>query len=194
MLDIVAAGCGIILFSPLMLLAGLAVKAGSRGALIFAHKRIGRSFSPFYVYKFRTMAPGADKFGTSITFRGDVRITLAGRWLRKTKLDELPQLFNVLAGDMSLVGPRPEVERYVQLFKADYTEILCVRPGITDYAAIEFRDEEDVLAKYKDPEKAYCDEILPAKIRLYRKYLREISFLTDLKILYSTFKRILGVS
>jgi lipopolysaccharide/colanic/teichoic acid biosynthesis glycosyltransferase len=117
-----------------------------------------------------------------------------GRFLRKTKLDELPQLFNVIAGDMSLVGPRPEVERYVQMFRSDYAEILRVRPGITDYAAIEYRDEEAILASYEDHEKAYREEILPAKIRLYRKYLENISFSTDLRILLSTVWRVLGVS
>lgn len=194
LLDVAAAACGIVLLSPLMLLAALAVKAGSRGPLIFSHRRVGRGFSPFYAYKFRTMLHGADKAGSSITSGGDARITSVGRLLRKTKLDELPQLFNVLAGDMSLVGPRPEVENYVQLFKDDYSEILRVRPGITDYAAVEFRDEEAVLAGYADHEKAYREEILPAKIRLYRKYLEEISLFTDLKILVSTVGRVLGVS
>lgn len=194
LLDVVAACCGIVLLSPLMLLAALAVKAGSRGPLIFSHKRVGRGFSPFYVYKFRTMVHGADKAGSSITAGGDARITSVGRLLRKTKLDELPQLFNVLVGDMSLVGPRPEVERYVQMFKDDYTEVLRVRPGITDYAAVEFCDEEAVLAGFKDHEKAYREEILPAKIRLYRKYLQEISICTDFNILVSTVGRVLGVS
>lgn len=194
LLDVAAAACGIVLLSPLMLLSAFAVMAASRGPLIFSHKRVGRGFSPFYAYKFRTMVHGADKSGSYVTAGGDSRITSVGRLLRKTKLDELPQLFNVLAGDMSLVGPRPEVERYVQLFRGDYSEILRIRPGITDYAAIEFRDEESVLAGYEDHEKAYREEILPAKIRLYKKYLEDISFFTDLKILISTVGRVLGVS
>lgn len=194
LLDIIAASCAIVLFSPLMLIAVIAVKLGSRGPLIFSHKRVGRDFSPFCAYKFRTMVDGAHVSGAAITAGGDARITPVGRLLRKTKLDELPQLFNVLFGDMSLVGPRPEVDRYVQLFKDDYTEILQVRPGITDYAAIEYRDEEAILAGYSDPEKAYREKILPGKIHLYRKYLGNISFFTDLKILFSTAGRVLGVS
>lgn len=186
LLDVIAAGCGIVLFSPLLVIAGVAVKLGSRGPLIFSHKRVGRGFSPFYAYKFRTMVDGAHATGTAITAGGDARITSVGRLLRKTKIDELPQLFNVLLGDMSLVGPRPEVDRYVQLFKDDYTEILQLRPGITDYAAIEFRDEETILAGYADHEKAYREQILPAKIVLYKKYISEMSLVNDLGILFKT--------
>lgn len=194
LLDVAGAGCAIVLLSPLMLLVALAVKASGRGPVIFSHKRIGCGFSSFYAYKFRTMVHGADRAGSSITTGGDARITSIGRLLRKTKLDELPQLFNVLAGDMSLVGPRPEVDCYVQLFRGDYMEILRARPGITDYAAIEFRDEETVLAAYEDHEKAYRETVLPAKIALYRKYMAELSFFTDLKILVMTVGRVLGVS
>lgn len=193
-LDVILSCCGLILISPLLLIAAILVKASSEGPIIYCQQRIGRYFKPFWIYKLRTMRLNSDAGGNTCTVKGDPRITPAGRFLRKTKLDELPQLFNVLAGDMSLVGPRPEVERYVQLFKDDYAEVLRVRPGITDYAAVEFRDEETVLAGYEDHEKAYREEILPAKIRLYKKYLEDISLFTDLKILISTVGRVLGVS
>jgi len=125
-----------------------------------------------------------------LTSGGDARVTGVGRLLRKTKLDELPQLFNVLKGDMSLVGPRPEIAKYVDLFHAEYEEILTVRPGITDYAAIEFRNEEGLLKGYADPEAGYVLEVLPAKIDLYRRYLRERGMLTDIRILLATVRKI----
>jgi lipopolysaccharide/colanic/teichoic acid biosynthesis glycosyltransferase len=129
--------------------------------------------------------------GADVTSAADARITRIGRFLRKYKLDELPQLWNVLVGDMSLVGPRPEVERYVRLFASDYEEILRVRPGLTDLAAIEYRNEEEILARAADPENEYCRVILPAKIALYRRYLEERSMRTDLKLIVRTLTAIL---
>ncbi len=138
------------------------------------------------------MVIDADRSGALITAKGDRRITPAGRFLRRTKLDELPQLINVLAGNMSIVGPRPEVAKYVEMFRDDYyNEILAVRPGITDYAAIEFRDEETVLKRFPSPEEGYIREVLPRKIALYKKYVREMSFLTDLQLIFLTFWRII---
>ena len=184
--DLVCAACGILLLSPLFILAALAVKLSGPGPVLFSHMRIGFNFRPFFTHKFRTMVDGAHNNGSAITTSGDARITTVGRLLRKTKLDELPQLFNVLFGDMSLVGPRPEVEQYAEMFREDYKIVLSVRPGITDYAAIEFRHEEAILARYADPQLAYTTEILPAKIALYKKYISERSFITDLKILVRT--------
>ncbi len=188
--DLASASCAIVLLSPFMLLAALAVRLSGPGPVIFRHARVGRGFSHFSMYKFRTMGNGADKDGPQVTAAGDPRITAVGRLLRKTKLDELPQLFNVLKGEMSLVGPRPEVEKYVKLFEDDYKTVLSVRPGVTDYAAIEFRSEEKVLSRYADPEAAYRKEVLPAKIALYKKYIRGISLAADIGIIFRTFFRI----
>jgi len=188
--DLVAATCGILLLSPVFGLAALAVKLNGPGNVFFSHKRIGLNFKPIFIHKFRTMVMDADRNGVAITAGGDTRITTIGRLLRKTKLDELPQLFNVLLGDMSLVGPRPEVEQFVEIFKEDYKMILSVRPGITDYAAIEYRNEETILAGYSNPQDAYIRKILPAKIALYKKYILEQSFGTDLGILMRTVRKI----
>lgn len=212
-LDIAAALLGIAALAPLLILIAIAVKLGGGGPVLYLQQRIGRNFRPFMIYKFRTMRPGADSDGNTCTVKGDARITPVGRLLRKTKLDELPQLFNVLKGDMSLVGPRPEVERYVELFREDYAEVLSVRPGITDYAAIEYSDEEEVLQKlvgekagrldcgqagresdclpkYFSVQDAYVAEVLPAKIELYKKYIAEQSFLTDLALIMKTLLKI----
>ncbi len=203
--DMAASACGIVLLSPVFILAALAVKLSGPGPVLFSHKRVGFNFKPFFTHKFRTMTAGADQKGAAITTGGDAMITAVGRILRKTKIDELPQLFNVLLGDMSLVGPRPEVEQYVDMFREDYEAVLGVRPGITDYAAIEYRDEEKVLAqlsgaeaggrvakKYSTPHDAYVAEVLPAKISLYRRYLTEQSFLTDLRIIMRTLGKIIA--
>lgn len=138
------------------------------------------------------MVDDAEKQGASITARGDTRVTKVGDLIRKTKIDELPQLYNVLKGDMSFVGPRPEVSKYVELFREDYIEILKIKPGITDYATIEFRDEEDVLKKYADPEEGYIKEVLPRKIELYKRYISEMSFSTDIKLIFKTLLRIVS--
>jgi lipopolysaccharide/colanic/teichoic acid biosynthesis glycosyltransferase len=195
--DLLAALIGIILISPLLLLVALIVKIGSAGPVLYCQQRIGRDFKPFSIYKFRTMRPGSDADGNTCTVQGDSRITPIGRLLRKTKLDELPQLFNVLKGEMSLVGPRPEVARYVELFREDYKTVLSVRPGITDYAAIEYRDEEGVLnalvgGKYASVHEAYIAEVLPAKIQLYKKYIAEQFFLPDLGIIFKTLLKGVG--
>jgi lipopolysaccharide/colanic/teichoic acid biosynthesis glycosyltransferase len=187
--DVVAAAGGLVVLGPVLLLCAVAVKAGSPGPVLFRQERMGRGFRPFQLLKFRSMTHGAA--GAQVTSAGDARITPIGRLLRKTKLDELPQLVNVLRGDMSLVGPRPEVRRYVEAFRAEYARILEVRPGITDFAAIEYRDEEAILARSPDPERAYVEEVLPAKIRLYFRYLEERSFATDLSLIFRTLGAIL---
>lgn len=187
--DSIAALIAILLLSPVFLICAVLVNLSGPGGVVFKHVRVGRNFTRFAVYKFRTMSANSPK-NLAITVGGDSRITAVGRFLRKTKLDELPQLFNVLFGEMSIVGPRPEVEKYVNLFRQDYQEILSVRPGISDYAAIEFRDEESILAKYADPEMAYVKEILPAKISLYKKYISDQSMACDLGIIFRTFAAI----
>jgi lipopolysaccharide/colanic/teichoic acid biosynthesis glycosyltransferase len=189
LLDIVASAAGLLLLSPLLAAAAIAVRLDSPGPSLFRHERVGRNGRRFHVLKFRSMTHRSK--GAEVTAAGDWRITRVGRILRKTKLDELPQLLNVLVGEMSLVGPRPEVQRYVDLFPAEYAEILRVRPGITDLAAIEYRDEERLLAASADPESEYRSVVLPAKIALYRKYLAERSFATDLRILARTIAAVL---
>ncbi|MCA1932760.1 MAG: sugar transferase [Calditerrivibrio sp.] len=178
---------------PLFLVIAVIIKLDSKGSIFYLQNRIGKDFVPFKLIKFRTMVTDADKIGPLVTKDRDPRITKAGRFLRKAKLDELPQFFNVLKGDMSIVGPRPEVEKYVNLKKDDYKLILSIKPGITDYATILFRDEEDILAKYDDIDYAYLKEILPKKIELYKKYLEEMSLFVDMKIIFLTFLKIFKV-
>jgi lipopolysaccharide/colanic/teichoic acid biosynthesis glycosyltransferase len=189
--DILCSLVGIVILFPLFILIGILIKIDSKGPIIFKQIRIGKNFKPFTLYKFRTMIIDSAKNSLLLTVDNDPRITKIGRFLRKTKLDELPQLFNVLKGDMSIVGPRPEVQRYVSMFEKDYREILTIKPGITDYASIEFRNEENILRRYNDVEEGYIKEILPAKIALYKRYLKEKSFLTDLKIIFLTLYRVI---
>jgi len=185
-LDLAAAAMGLLLLSPVFLAAALLVKLSSRGPILFRQERIGRRFRPFVIYKFRTMERDAPRRGGPITVGEDPRITPVGRFLRRTKLDELPQLVNVLRGDMSLVGPRPEVRRYVEMFRADFEEILQVRPGITDAASIAYRDEATLLAQAADPEEEYVRRVLPEKIALARQYVRRASLASDLALLLKT--------
>lgn len=186
--DFVCAFLGLIIVSPLMLIIAIAVKLSSRGPVFFHQERIGRDFRPFQIIKFRTMREGID--GPRITARGDGRITPLGRILRRMKADELPQLWNVVRGDMSLVGPRPEIPEYVGRFRDDYTEILKVRPGITDEASIAFRQEEVLLASASDPETKYVNNILPQKIAMAKSYVRSHSFSGDFGIILRTIVRV----
>lgn len=192
LIDVVGSLAGLVLASPLVVAAAIAVKLSSPGPVIFQQQRLGRFGRPFVMYKFRTMrhAPRPPE-SSLVTAGGDKRITSVGRFLRRYKLDELPQLVNVLKGDMSLVGPRPEVEKYARCYPAEYERILSVRPGITDLATLAFRNEEQILARSSEPERAYIAEILPAKIRLYLRYLEEQSLRTDLSILLRTVRSVL---
>jgi lipopolysaccharide/colanic/teichoic acid biosynthesis glycosyltransferase len=192
LLDIVGAGIGMVVLWPLLLVVALLVKCTSRGPAFFRHERMGRGFRHFGVLKFRTMVEDAPRLGGSITFGDDPRITRVGKWLRKSKIDELPQLINVLRGEMSLVGPRPEVRRYVEMFRDDYEEILQLRPGITDLASIEYRDEAAVLGEASDPETEYVQRVLPEKIRLAKQYVRRRSLRLDLRILFGTVIHLAG--
>ncbi len=184
--------CGLLLAAPVMVVAAVSIKLTSPGPVLFRQQRMGRRFRPFQIYKFRSMVVDAPSQGASVTAGEDPRITPVGRVLRKTKIDELPQLFNVLKGDMSMVGPRPEVPKYVEMFRPDYEDILQVRPGLTDLASIAYRDEAAVLGKAEDAEGEYVGRVLPHKIRLAKDYLRRQSFGLDLKIILATVLAIVG--
>ncbi len=187
--DIAVSLAGLLLLAPLLLALAVAVRLDSAGPALFRQERVGRHGRPFRIAKFRTMRPGA---GPLVTAGGDPRVTRLGAWLRHWKLDELPQLWNVLRGDMSLVGPRPEVPRYVAHYPDDLRRcVLSVRPGITDPAAVRFRHEEALLAAATDPERCYVEEILPAKLALYADYVARRSFATDLGVLGATVRVIL---
>lgn len=186
--DIAAAGLGLLLLWPVLLAAAVWVKLDSPGPVLFRQTRVGRFGVPFTIHKFRTMrtAPGA-----AITVGADPRITRAGHWLRQTKLDELPQLWDVLRGAMSLVGPRPELPKYVELYPADLRErVLSVRPGITDPASLAFSHEAELLAAAADPEREYREVILPAKLRLSADYAARASLATDLRLIVATLARV----
>ncbi len=185
-LDIFAAGIGLLVLLPLLLLTAIMVKLTSHGPALFRQERIGRSEKPFFILKFRSMVADAPNRGGQLTHGADPRITTIGRLIRKTKIDELPQLFNVLRGEMSLVGPRPEVRKYVDMFAEDYKEILRVRPGITDLASVKYRDEAAILGAAADPEREYVERVLPEKIRLAREYVKRQSLLLDLGIIFGT--------
>ena len=185
--DFTASFFGLILLTPIFVLSALWIMIDSKGPIFFRQERVGFQGINFRIHKFRTMVLNAEKKGKQITVGADSRITTVGSFLRKYKLDELPQLIDVLVGDMSLVGPRPEVLKYIDCYSDDEKyDVLSVKPGITDNASIEFRDENELLASSKDPEAAYINEVLPRKIALYRKYVRERSFFGDVVIIFKT--------
>jgi lipopolysaccharide/colanic/teichoic acid biosynthesis glycosyltransferase len=184
--DICCSALGLVVLSPLGLLLGLWVKLSDGGPVLYGQQRVGRLGRPFRIWKFRTMVANADKLGLSVTRDADPRITRVGRFLRKTKLDELPQLWNVLRGEMSFVGPRPEVPRYVALYTPEQREVLRHRPGITDLASLEFRDEEALLRDVPDVEAFYIRYCLPRKIELHRQYAARAGFFQDLGIILRT--------
>jgi lipopolysaccharide/colanic/teichoic acid biosynthesis glycosyltransferase len=188
--DIVLAAAGLVVLSPLMFLTAILIKLDSHGPVLFKQERMGRNFRPFLIYKFRTMRHASDPRARLVTVGGDPRITRLGRLLRQTKMDETPQLVNVLKGDMSFVGPRPEVPMYVKLFQRDYAEILTIRPGITDLASLKYRDEAALLATAADPDEEYRARILPDKIELAKDYLRHSSLVFDLCLIAKTISRI----
>jgi lipopolysaccharide/colanic/teichoic acid biosynthesis glycosyltransferase len=186
-IDISIAATLLVLFSPLLVLLAIAVKLSSNGPVFFSQERVGRAFRRFRIYKFRSMRVNSS--GPSVTAATDPRITAVGRLLRTAKLDELPQLWNVLKGDMSLVGPRPEVPQYVKAFEDRYRNILQVRPGITDLASLRFYNEEGYLAAAADPLQTYRDVVLPLKLDLADEYLRTHDTLLDFLILWRTLLR-----
>ena len=191
LLDLLLAIPSLVLLAPLMVLLAVAVRLDSSGPAWFRQRRVGQHERPFTLLKFRTMTYQPDAPGTRVTAAGDRRITRVGRFLRRTKLDELPQLFNVLSGSMSLVGPRPEVPEYVAHYPADIrTKVLSVRPGMTDDAALAFMDEEARLGNAADPERTYLDEILPAKLALYVDYIDRWSLTRDMQLILLTLWRL----
>lgn len=185
--DILFSLTGILLLSPVFLVLYIAICLESRGGGFYRQLRVGRNGKDFYVYKFRSMRTGADKHGLITVGGRDPRITRIGYFIRKYKLDELPQLFNVLKGDMSLVGPRPEVRRYVTLYTEEQRKVLSVRPGITDYASIEYVDENTILGHAEDADKAYIELIMPDKIKYNMMYINNRSLKEYFKIIILTF-------
>lgn len=189
--DILFAGIGLIVLSPLLAVLYLLVCIESHGGGFYRQKRVGKNGKDFWLYKFRSMRKGADKKGLITVGGHDSRITHTGYFIRKYKLDELPQLFNVLRGDMSLVGPRPEVRKYVDMYTSEQRKVLSVRPGITDYASIEYADENVILGQSANPDKTYIEQIMPDKIRLNMKYIANHSIGEYFKIIFLTFKKII---
>jgi len=184
--DLLASASGLVFLAPLFVSISLLIRKDG-GPAFFRQERVGQGGKIFKIYKFRTMCVDADKMGALVTQTNDPRITKIGQLLRRTKLDELPQLINVFLGDMSIVGPRPEVPYYVRFWgEADKEKILSVKPGITDHASLLFSDEQGVLAAAEDPEKAYIEEILPKKVELYKRYVEDQSLAGDLKLILST--------
>lgn len=185
-MDIVISGAALCVLWPVLLLIALAIVIDDPGPVFYRQVRVGRGGKEFRIFKFRTMVVDADKKGLQITVGRDSRITRMGALLRKTKLDELVQLLNVFLGQMSFVGPRPEVPRYVAMYTPYQRQVLLVRPGITDYASIAYRNENDLLAGAEDPERMYVEEIMPAKLELNMKYLRRVSPLEDIRLILAT--------
>lgn len=190
--DFIASLLGLLLLSPLFLVLVLLVLVSMGLPVFYRQVRVGRGGMPFKIIKFRSMVKDAERRGLAVTTGQDPRITPVGRFLRKTKLDELPQLFNVLAGDMSLVGPRPEVPKYVELYTEAQRRVLFVRPGLTDPASIVYRNEEEILARHEDTEKAYIDILMPAKLKLNLAYIDNRSFLADLRLILRTMGKIIS--
>ena len=192
LLDICLSVAGLVLLSPLFVLIAILIKAEDGGPVFFSQKRIGRGGAPFTIWKFRTMVPHAERIGGQLTSSGDQRITRVGARLRRRKLDELPQLLNVLVGEMTLVGPRPEVSRYVTMYGSEQLGVLELVPGVTDRASILFADEGDRLARSPDPERLYVEHIMPEKIRVNLEYARKATVLNDIRVILDTVRRLFG--
>ena len=184
--DLFLSSIGLIILSPLFFFISILVKLDSKGPIFFKQVRIGYKWKKFYVCKFRTMIENAEKVGERLTSNNDIRITKIGRLLRKYKIDEFPQLINVFKGEMSFVGPRPELPEYVEVFRNDYDYILKVKPGITDFASIKFRDESKLINNSKNAENIYINEILPKKIKMYKKYVKNNSLKLDIYLIILT--------
>ena len=189
--DVFASGCGLLVLSPIFLIMAIWIKLDSEGSVFYRQVRVGRNNNDFRIFKFRSMRVGSDK-GSLVTIGGrDPRITRSGYFIRKYKLDEFPQLINVFLGEMSLVGPRPEVRHYVNYWTEEQMHVLDVRPGITDPATIKVRKENELMEKAKDPEDYYINVIMQEKIKLYLEYVQNASFWYDIKLIFQTFKEII---
>jgi len=192
LLDVILAGAALWFSAPLLLFIVVAIKLDSPGPALFFQTRVGRGHRPIQITKLRTMRVGSEHMGAAFTVRGDRRVTRIGAILRSTKVDELPQLWNVLKGDMSLVGPRPEVARYVALYRPEWQKVLEVRPGLTDLASLTFRDEEKLLARARDRERAYIEVVMPMKLDLALTGLEHSSIIDDLGVMMRTLARVFG--
>ena len=188
--DVTASGLGLLLLSPLFLIMAIWIKADSPGPVFYRQTRVGRGNRDFRLFKFRSMRVGSDKKGLITVGGRDPRVTHSGYYIRKYKLDELPQLINVFTGDMSLVGPRPEVRKYVDLYTPQQLHVLDVRPGITDLASIRYRNENELLEQAADPEQYYREVVMQDKLRINSEYIADRSFFKDIKIIFLTFKAI----
>ena len=191
--DLIASIVGLIVFGPLMILISIAVLLFDGRPVLFRQERIGKNGVPFTLFKFRSMQTSTDKNAMKITVDGDSRITKIGRILRKSKMDELPQLFNVLFGHMSLVGPRPEVQEYVDKYDDQQRQVLSLKPGVTDPASIKYFNEEDILAAADDPSKTYVETVMPDKIRLNLQYAEKANVIRDFGIILQTIGRVFGI-
>lgn len=189
--DILASGLGLVCLSPLFAAVAVWIKFDSRGPVFYRQVRVGRGNKDFRIFKFRSMRPDSDKLGLITVGGRDPRVTRSGYYIRKYKLDELPQLINVFIGDMSLVGPRPEVRKYVDMYSPDQLHVLDVRPGITSLASLRYRNENDVLAKAEDPDKCYIEKVMPDKLAIDLEYVRKANLWNDIKLIFSTFREII---
>lgn len=186
-----ASGLGLIILSPVFIILAVWIKADSRGPVFYRQVRVGRKNRDFRLFKFRSMRPDSDKLGLITVGGHDPRVTRSGYYIRKYKLDELPQLINVFIGDMSLVGPRPEVRKYVDMYTPEQMRVLSVRPGITSLASIRYRNENDILAAADDPDRAYIERVMPDKIAIDLEYVERATLWNDIKLIFSTFREII---
>ncbi|MBD5325303.1 MAG: sugar transferase [Bacteroides sp.] len=188
--DIFASGLGLIALSPLFVVLAVWIKCDSRGPVFYRQTRVGKDNKDFRLFKFRSMRPDSDKLGLITVGGRDPRVTRSGYYIRKYKLDEFPQLINVFRGDMSLVGPRPEVRKYVEMYSPEQMRVLSVRPGITSLASIRYRNENEILAAAADPDKTYIEQVMPDKLAIDLEYVDRATLLNDIKLILSTFKEI----
>lgn len=189
--DILASGVGLICLSPLFAVLAVWIKCDSRGPVFYRQVRVGKGNRDFRLFKFRSMRPDSDKLGLITVGGHDPRVTRSGYYIRKYKLDEFPQLINVFKGDMSLVGPRPEVRKYVDMYTPEQMRVLSVRPGITSLASIRYRNENEILAKADDPDRCYIEKIMPDKLAIDLEYVDKASLWNDIRLIFSTFREIL---
>lgn len=189
--DILASGLGLVCLSPLFTAVAVWIKLDSRGPVFYRQVRVGKGNKDFRIFKFRSMCPDSDKLGLITVGGRDPRVTRSGYYIRKYKLDELPQLINVFIGDMSLVGPRPEVRKYVDMYSPDQLHVLDVRPGITSLASLRYRNENEVLAKAEDPDKCYIEKVMPDKLAIDLEYVKKANLWNDIKLIFYTFREII---
>lgn len=189
--DIISSGLGLVVLSPVFIILAVWIKADSKGPVFYRQTRVGRNNRDFRLYKFRSMRPDSDKLGLITVGGHDPRVTRSGYYIRKYKLDEFPQLINVFKGEMSLVGPRPEVRKYVDLYTPQQMHVLDVRPGITSLASLRYRNENELLAKVSDPDSYYVERIMPDKIKIDLEYVDNATLWNDIKIIFSTFREII---